>query len=265
MIVELPDGNWYGFVHQDRGAVGRVTSISPIFWDDDWPIWGTKEEPNKVPAKARKPVQGKPVKQPATSDEFNSKELGHQWLWNHNPDNTRWSLTERPGFLRLRPTQSDRYWTARNTLTQKSQGVTCSGTVKLDLSKIQEGDIVGFGTFGKYNGHICATRSGNKLLLAMNVVTANDPEDSVDERETNIPFPSATLYLRTDMEFRTNKGRVAYSADGKEWKYLGGEFDLAFDWQKGTFQGQQFGIFAYNPKGSSGYADVDWFHFSDKE
>ena len=24
-----------------------------------------------------------------------------QWGWNHNPDSTKWSLTEKPGYLRL--------------------------------------------------------------------------------------------------------------------------------------------------------------------
>ena len=24
-----------------------------------------------------------------------------QWGWNHNPDSTKWSLTENPGYLRL--------------------------------------------------------------------------------------------------------------------------------------------------------------------
>lgn len=262
-IVDLPDGNWYGFVMKDQGAIGRVTYFSPIYWEDEWPIWGSKEAPNKVPAKAQKPVQGKPVMQPATSDEFDTAKLGEQWEWNHNPDNTRWSLTERPGYLRLHPTQSERFWTARNTLTQKAQGETCSGMVKLDLSKLQDGDIVGLGTLGKYNGHIFATRAGNNLQLTMRVVTANDPNETVDTRVTDVPFDGTTLYLRTDMDFLKRKGTCYYSVDGQDWKNLGGEFGLAFDWRGGTFQGQQFALFAYNPKPeSTGYADVDWFHFT---
>jgi beta-xylosidase len=45
-LVDLPDGGWYGFVMRDAGAIGRVTNISPVFWQDDWPVWGT-------PARAR--------------------------------------------------------------------------------------------------------------------------------------------------------------------------------------------------------------------
>lgn len=263
-IVDLADGNWYGFVMKDQGAIGRVTYMSPIFWENDWPVWGTKDEPNKVPARASKPVQDKPIMRPATSDEFNTPTLGLQWEWNHNPDNARWSLTERAGYLRLHPTPSERFWTARNTLTQKAQGPTCSGVVKLDLEKLQEGDVVGFGTLGKYNGHISASCSGDKFLLTMRVVTANDPDEKVDTRVTDEAFDGSTLYLRTDMDFRKNKAKCFYTADGQNWKNLGGEFSLAFDWQRATFQGQQFAIFAFSSKpDSTGCADVDWFHFTD--
>ena len=37
------------------------------------------------------------------SDEFEPGEpaLPLVWQWNHNPDNALWSLSQRPGFLRL--------------------------------------------------------------------------------------------------------------------------------------------------------------------
>ena len=52
------------------------------------------------------------MSQPATSDDFSSATLGLQWQWNHNPDDTRWSLADRPGYLRLRPTAATDFWTA---------------------------------------------------------------------------------------------------------------------------------------------------------
>ena len=36
------------------------------------------------------------------SDDFKDRSLGLAWQWNHNPVATGWSLTERPGWLRLR-------------------------------------------------------------------------------------------------------------------------------------------------------------------
>ncbi|MES2037072.1 MAG: glycoside hydrolase 43 family protein [Pseudomonadota bacterium] len=264
-IVDLPDGNWYGFVMVDAGAIGRMTNISPVFWEDDWPVWGTKEAPGKVPASAIKPVQGKPVMQLATSDDFNAPVLGLQWQWNHNPDDARWSLRERRGYLRLESVQANEFWTARNTLTQKGQGPWSRGEVEIDASNLQAGDMCGFGTLGKFNGHIVIQRdAADKLFLSMQVI-----EDTAIGRQTEVRVPSLhvavnKIHLRTDMDFRKSRAEVAYSLDGKDWHVMGGSFALAYDWRTGTFQGQQFALFCYSPHSGRGYIDVDAFRFTNQ-
>jgi beta-xylosidase len=262
-IVDLPDGRDYGFVMKDCGAVGRMAYLSPIFWTNHWPVWGTPEAPGRVPAAARKPIQGKPVCQPPAADDFNSPTLGLQWQWNHNPDDARWSLTERPGFLRLRPTRATNFWHARNTLTQKGQGPWSRGEVTFDLSHLQPGDRCGFGTLGKVNGHI-AVHCGNdgKMFLTMNVMVDAGPSET---RVAAEPVQATNIILRTDLDFNAKKGTCSYSLDAKEWKPLGGEFGLAFDWRTGTFQGQQFAIFCYNPDPGDGFVDVGSFRFADKD
>jgi beta-xylosidase len=261
-IVDLADGNWYGFVMRDAGAIGRVTNISPIFWADGWPIWGTPKAPGKVPAAAPKPILGQPVRQPATSDDFNSATLGQQWQWNHNPDDNRWSLTERPGFLRLKATPADEFWTARNTLTQKGQGPWCRGEVRLDLRHLRPGVVCGFGTLGKFSAHIAVTAADDgTLALGMNV--RNDGVGT-ETRVTARPIQGPVLWLRTEMDFVHNTGLCAYSSNGTDWIPLGGEFPLAYDWRTGTFQGEQFALFCYSRTPSDGYVDVDSFTFSDR-
>ena len=57
-----------------------------------------------------------------TSDEngWNGSSLGLPWQWNHNPDNRFWSLTDRPGHLRLTTgSVASGIIDARNTLTQR--------------------------------------------------------------------------------------------------------------------------------------------------
>ena len=263
-IVELTNGQWYGFVMKDSGAVGRMTYISPIFWTNNWPVWGTPEAPGRVPAVARKPIQGEPACQPATSDDFNSPSLGLQWQWNHNPDNSRWSLAERPGFLRLHPAQATNFWLARNTLTQKGQGPWSRGEVKLDLSHLRPGDICGFGTLGKTNGQISVNCGSNgAITLNMNVIVPMNP-NSTELWQTNCasaPFTGTNVYLRTALNFTNNLGVCSYSADGTNWTVLGEPFNLAYDWRTGTFQGEKYAIFCFNPKPGDGFVDVDWFHF----
>jgi hypothetical protein len=61
------------------------------------------------------------------------------------------------------------------------------------------------------------------------------------------------------MDFTRNKGTVFYSANGRNWTQLGGQFNIAYDWLTGTFQGEQYAIFCFNAQPGSGYVDVDWF------
>ena len=261
-IVDMPDGSDYGFVMKDSGTIGRMTFISPIIWSNSWPIWGTSNAPGRVPATAPIPISGKPAYHIPASDDFSSPGLGLQWQFNHNPDNTRWSLTQRPGFLRLHATSATNFWYARNTLIQKGLGPTSSAVVKLDLSNLASGDICGLGALGKSNVTISATCNGpsNYTLSLVSIA-------SLDSTKTNLstvtlataPYPNSILFLRLTMDFTKNKTTVLYSADGHNWTQLGTQVNILYDWLTGTFQGEQYAIFCYNPQPSVGFVDIDWF------
>jgi len=259
-LVDLPGGGWYGFVMLDAGAVGRVTNISPVFWRDDWPVWGTPQAPDRVPAIAAKPILGQPFKEPPSSDDFSGRVLGGQWQWNHNPDDRRWSLTERPGFMRLKATTSDGFWTARNTLVQKGQGPRGRGVAKLDVRGLAIGDECGLGAFGKFSSQIVVTRTaGGQGAIAARLIESTTAGPKVEARSAPRSIPLADLWLSVTMDFTTDKSALSYSLDGKAWTDIPGDFPLAFDWRTGTFQGEQFGLFCYNPKGGEGRLDIDSF------
>ncbi|GAA4777553.1 glycoside hydrolase 43 family protein [Stakelama sediminis] len=259
-VVDLPDGRWVGFVMRDSGAIGRMTNISPVFWKDGWPVWGTPAAPGRVPEHAKKPIDGFPIAVPATSDSFSKPTLGLQWQWNHNPDNSRWSLTERPGYLRLHPTIADQFWDARNSLIQKAQGPRSRGTVKLDITHVKPGDRCGFGTLGQYSAQLAVGRTpagAPTLGMTLTEDTIEGPKDIA--HTTPKAIQGNTVWLRTALDFKTDKGHFTYSLDGTHWQAIGNPFPLAFAWRTGTFQGEQFALFCYNPKDSSGYLDVDSF------
>ena len=259
-LVDLPDGSWYGFVMLDAGAIGRTTNLSPVFWQDDWPVWGTPEAPGRVPKTAVMPIQGKRAMQPARSDDFGAPHLGLPWQWNHNPDNTRWSLSERPGYLRLRTTVANGFWHARNTLTQKGYGPRSRADVVLDVGHLKPDDVCGFGTLGKFSAHIAVGRTAKgQLNLGMQVAEDTTTGAKADIRAANMPFAGNRIHLRTEMDFRSDQGQLSYSGDGKAWTTLGGHFKLMFDWRTGTFQGPQYALFCFSPKASDGYIDVDSF------
>ena len=251
-IVDLPDGSYWGYLHQDDGGIGRMTRICPITWENGWPMFGREGHLGVVEASYTKPILNKAVKVPQASDEFNGSTLGLQWMWNHNPDNTKWSLTG--SALRLKTTTGSDFWHARNSLTQKGQGLTSSGTIKIDCSTIQPGDIGGLGMLGDPRGYIAVTGNPKRIIMS--------EEDSVKATVNNIT--SNILYLRIEMNFSNKQAKFFWKDDeAKSWQPLGTTITMGFDWQYGTFQGEQYAILNFNPSGSSGYMDVDWFRLND--
>jgi hypothetical protein len=250
-IVDLPDGSYWGYLHQDDGAIGRMTRICPITWENDWPRFGRPGYLGRVESSYTKPIPNKPIMAPATSDEFNGGTLGLQWMWNHNPDNSKWSLTG--SALRLRATTASDFWNARNSLTQKGQGPTSSGSIRIDCGAMQAGDICGLGMLGDPRGYIGVTGNPKRIIMS--------EEDSVKATVNNIT--SNILYFRIEMNFNTKQAKFFWKDDNTNWQQLGTTITMGFDWQHGTFQGEQYAILCFNPSASSGYMDVDWFRLND--
>ena len=71
-IVDDKDGNWYCFVFQDHGAVGRTPVLSTMTWEDGWPVVGVD---GKVPKTAKIPFAGHEKKSVVTSDEFINSQI----------------------------------------------------------------------------------------------------------------------------------------------------------------------------------------------
>lgn len=266
-LVDLPPGSaggdWYGFVMRDAGAIGRVTNISPVFWRDDWPVWGTPDAPGRVPDVAPKPIAGHPFAEPPSSDDFTAPTLGRQWQWNHDPLARRWSLTERPGWLRLHAVQATQLWWARNTLLQKGQAPRARGEIRVDTHGLKPGDTCGFGTFGKFAAQLSVVgQPDGRHTLTMRVTEDRLDGPHVEIREPARPLTTQRVWLRTDMDFPAKTATLSYSTDGHRFTTLGGTVPLVFDWRTGTFQGVQFALSCYNPSGEGGWLDVDRFTLS---
>ncbi len=254
-IVDLENGDWYGFAMRDSGPVGRMTNMSPVAWVNDWPVWGNN---NVVPGTAPKPILGQPIAVQPTSADFNDAELLPDWRWNHNPDDARWSLSERPGYLRLKPTVAPDFWNARNTLTYKGFGPTSEAVVEMDISRLATGDVAGLGMLGKGLANLSVNRlASGDAQLVLSTGTATASSGPLSQQATASLGEADNVYLLLKMNFQVNQGQTAYSLDGQTWNTIGGTFPLQWDWATGTFQGEQFAIYNYNSTASSGYVDVN--------
>ncbi len=271
-IVDTQDGDWYGIIFQDRGGVGRVLTLMPCRWIDGWPMLG--DENGKVPDAIRPLRSSQPTTAIVKSDGFTADRLGLHWQWNHNPIDAAWSLTERPGFLRLKTSRIVKnLYLAPNTLTQRMEGPTCSGSIAIDISKMKDGDCAGLAAFNSDTGALMVKKKGKKLILEMQelsvALTERDKEvTSVTEKiieSVSLSSPLSTLYLRIDADFRPVNGHgkdianFYYSLDGEQWTKIGTtDYQLRFDWQR-FFMGTKFGIFCYATKKPGGYIDIDKF------
>jgi beta-xylosidase len=250
-IVLTEAGEWWGFSMMDYNSIGRLLSLAPVTWKDGWPYFGLPGNPGRNPRTWVKPrsAERQQVKVPfERDDDFSEPALKPLWQWNHVPVENRWSLSERPGFLRLRSMPAASFWEARNTLTQRAIGPMSSPTVVLDVAGLQDNDVAGLALLNLPYAALGAERSDGKLSLAL--------FDQARNRTVRVAVKATRLWLRADCDFLTEKARFSYSTDGRNFQSIGEPFTMIF--QLTTFQGVRYALFNYNTGNQNGgAADFD--------
>lgn len=248
-IVQTQTGEWWGWSMMDSNSVGRLTCLSPVTWSEGWPYFGLPGNLGRTPRIWVKPNTGfksKPHAPYERSDTFDGQNLKPIWQWNHAPDDTKWSLTERKGFLRLHSLPSPDFWQARNTLTQRGIGPQSTVTVELEGSNLKVGDVAGLALLNYPYTWIGLKKSNTGWRISRFDQTTGHAEDEETE--------STHVWFRADCDYMKETASLSYSADGKSFKSLGDEFRMVF--QLRTFQGIRYALFAFNQDGSpGGWAD----------
>lgn len=251
-IVDTPEGEWYGMLFQDRGAVGRVPVLMPCRWVDGWPMLGDAQ--GKVAKVIKSPL---PLQKPTplvVSDDFNTTALGITWQWNHNPVPAHWSLTERKGYMRLKTSRVvENIFQAPNTLSQRTEGPKCSASVKLEVSKMKEGDVAGLSVYCDEPGMLSVLMEGKNRYLVMS--------DRLVEKE-RIALKGKKVLLRVDCDFDQGRDKATfyYSYDAKNWTKIGTEFQMIYNLRH--FMGNRLAIYNFATKSTGGYVDVDFFDYT---
>ena len=251
-IFDTPKGDWYAVMFQDHGAVGRIPTLQPVKWEDDWPILGDETVPVKEFDVNLKPFGENRV---WASDEFDATALDLVWQWNHKPVDSAWSLSERPGWMTLSSLPATKIADARNTLTQRSVGPACESAVKYDVSGLKPGDHAGFCAFQSNFAalEIEVAEDGAKALVGLNR----------QEEFLRIPFTGNDVCFKLIFDFNTDKAKVAYSLDGNSWTIP--DYELQMRYTLDYFTAYRPAIYCYNSTGvQGGKLAVDWFHQEQK-
>ena len=254
-LVDLPNGEFWFYCFQDRDYVGRVPILMPVRWRDGWPEVGDPNNFGKIAVTCAKPAVSGALCEPCATegpDHFETTVLAMRWHWNHNPDDLRWSLTERSGWLRLHSGFAPDLLHARNTLIQKITGGGCIATTRLDTAAMLPGDIAGLCVLAMpyaFIGVEC-TAGGRRFIMV------ND-----GHLVAEAPLPaSGCCQLRAEAA-PTGRARFAFACDGSDFVSLGDELIMQFSVR--TFLGNKFGLFCFNTVAEAccGHADFDYLDY----
>jgi xylan 1,4-beta-xylosidase len=264
-MVDTPSGEWWSIIMSDHGSAGRMVALVPITWDNGFPLIGLPGNLRKAPNTWIKPNTGH-IQEPKPAfihdDDFNSGKLNPLWQWNHVPDDTKWSLTEKPGVLRLHSLSASNFWSARNSLCQRPPGPESIMTVELDSSGLVAGDTAGLALLSSPYAWIGVVKTAAGTTLQMLDTTGSGGgRRGAPAAPTNTPTvgptnPPSHLWLRVACNFDADEAIFSWSRDGKQFKPLGKPFAMTF--QLRTFQGVRPSLFNFSASGQpGGYADFD--------
>ncbi|AMR32301.1 glycoside hydrolase [Mucilaginibacter sp. PAMC 26640] len=260
-LIDKPDGTWYAYLFRDFGAVGRVPYLVPVKWEDNWPVLGVN---GKAPDTLDLPFGKSLIPGIVSSDEFTRKKgdlaLPLVWQWNHNPDNSLWSVNARKGYLRLTTGRVDtNFLMARNSLTQRTIGPVCTGSVSLDISHMKDGDFAGLGLLQKNYGLVGVRKDGkHKMIVMVNASTGRPVQVQI------VALNQEKVFFKAECVFTDQRdtAKFYYSLDGKQWISFGTPLKIAYTIPQ--FMGYRFALFNYAAKKPGGYTDFDYFHITDK-
>ena len=264
-FVQAHDGSWWlvclGFRPQSglHHMLGRETMLVPFTWEKNaWPvvngdgIVNIDMECQTLPLTTIKPKD--------TKTNFDQPELGLEWNYLYNPVKTNYSLSDRKGYLRLKPSkiQIDDLGTP-TFVGRRQQHIDCVATTCVELNNSDIDEEAGISVL-----------MTNQFHYDLFVKQLNDGKQAVSlyyrlgdlahtEKEVILPKGKVYLQVKADKDYYN----FYYSTDNKKYNNLG-RMDVKFISSEtaGGFTGIYFGLFASSKNAPKGYADFDWFDYT---
>jgi alpha-N-arabinofuranosidase len=263
-LVETPAGWWAVFLGiRPQGGqfhhLGRETFLAPVTWSaDGWPTIGTRgtiELEMAAPALTPHPWPKTP-----TRDEFDGDSLALDWNFLRNPQGGDWSLTARPGYLRLRGsavTMSDQDSPA--FVGRRQTALVCRAATQLDFQPASENEEAGLVVRGNDGNHydLGITLRDGRRHVTLRRVHDGKPVEPI--RHEALPAGNVELSIAA----RPLEYEFFYQIDGGSPVSLGtaATKDLSSE-TIGGFTGVYFGMYATgNGQQANVPADFAWFDY----
>lgn len=275
-LVQAPDDSWWMICLGYRTSgylqhvMGRETFLAPVRWDKgEWPVVngdGTLQLqincstlPNVLLPTVPQQEEFNYTNHKSPQQSIYSTGIPFEWFFLCNPTTENYSLTERKGWLRLRPTTTTIDQTASPTFVCRRQTQQkFTATALFDLTHIGEGTEAGITAYAAPLNHydVTVTRQKGQLYVRSNVRIGQ-----TCHTEKQISIDSSKVYLRitSDSEYYY----MYASTNNKEFNLLVKmEYRYLSTETIGGFTGVMLGLFAQtsNPD-KAGYVDIDWFQY----
>lgn len=266
-IVDTPDGDWYGILFQDSGAIGRIPVLVPVHFENDFPVFG---ENGSVPQELELPsLSPEHHYEPLFTSDFTDENgtLKKQWQWNHLPSPSLYQLGRTTYTI-----QTDKLSTnitqAVNTLTQRMIFPLTEVTVQVDASHLKDGDVAGLCAFQGCYACLGITKENGSCFLV--VTERNIGEISQNMADTDslpghvsarIPVDDCHVSFKMNADFSDMKDEVAFSYyRGGRWLTIGNPHKLHFTLDH--FTGCRAGLFMYSTLKTGGSCSFSNFRIS---
>jgi xylan 1,4-beta-xylosidase len=268
-IVETPDGWWLVCLAiRPQGGnyhhIGRETFLAPVEWNNrGWPVVnnnGTIEFTMKAP---KLPQHTWP--KPPARDDFDNDKLALQWNYLRNPYEDSYSLSQRPGYLRLygsAVTFNDQ--DSPTFLGRRQTDLNCTVSTLLEFDPKSENEEAGLvaRTFDGFHYEIGITLKDGKRKAFLRKVIRNEIIEPIKYIE--VQPGSVILSVKASplsYEFSCQSpGQTREVLGTARTKGLSVE-NIGFD-RGMCFTGVYFGMYASgNGSKCTTSADFDWFEY----
>jgi len=261
--TDTPQGKWWivclGTRHPDYASfsLGRETFLYSMQWQDDWPVIKQADVDQLQVSEHTLPPHSWPSR--ASRDEFNSAKLDDEWNTIGPLGAGVFSLTERPGFLRLRGTEALLSFKDTTAFVGRRQTEwTSRSETQLEFTPRTENEEAGLTALmsPSYNYEIfVATRNGRRVVMLRK--QAGD----MQEIAAQAAAPAGPLRFRIDSD--PHKYSFYYAGANGDWKLLGTGLERLISSElAAVWSGAYIGMYSSgNGKPCSSSADFDWFQY----
>ncbi len=270
-MVETPDGQVYHThlcsrpLASRRSPLGRETAIQKCVWrDDDWLYLASggvlpslEVEP---PVNALREAKPRSIRYDFSGDRL---PLDFQWLRTPAPERI-FSLSARPGFLRLIGRESVGSWFEQALVARRQEDFTFRAETQLEFSPTSFQQAAGLVLYyNRYKFHFLAITLDERLGRVLTIMSCADyPEGRLSFPLASIPLRSGPVRLAANVD--RAELRFAYS-QGDDWTFIEPSLDAslisdeAVGGEHRSFTGAFIGMAAFDVSGSGVAADFEYF------